>query len=319
MEPQQDLFISHAGSDKEQYIQPLTDAFVETGVTFWIDNIEIAWGDSVTGNINAGLARSRFVLLCLSRAFLRRRWPEAELGAALSVQNDTGVKRVLPLILNDKESVLARFPLLADLSFREFSAGPAVIAEEIRELTGRPAQAPGDLRIVVESVHTGRVCSITASPRVSVGWLVDRAQAGMGVSDLADTGAYEPFHVRWVLVDTRAEAAWRALPRSTQRRLRALVAKRDAVTNVHFFTQMYWLEKSFPEICRIKEMRPKSLKITIRHTDWWNWEDNSRLRMEEGWGRMLKELKGLEELELELETMERDKDQVLICFVDTVI
>lgn len=231
MESLQDVFISHAGRDKEQYIQPLTDAFIEKGITFWLDNIEIGWGDSITGKINDGLARSRFVLLCLSRAFLRRRWPQAELGAALSVQNDTGVKRVLPLILNDKEAVLERFPLLADLSFREFSVGPAAIAEEIRELTGRTNQALGDIRIIVESVHTGKICSITASPRVSVGWLVDRAQAGMGVSDLADTGAYEPFHVRWVLVDTRAESAWRALPRSKQRRLHALVAKNDTVTD----------------------------------------------------------------------------------------
>jgi TIR domain-containing protein len=229
MEYQQDVFISHAGRDKEEYIQPLTDAFVEKGITFWLDNIEIGWGDSVTRKIDDGLARSRFVLLCLSRAFLRRRWPESELGAALSVQNDSGVKRVLPLILNDKDAVLARFPLLADLSFRDFSIGPAAIAEEISTLTGRPIQTPGELRIIVESVHTGKICSITASQRVSVGWLVDRAQKGMGVSDLADTGAYEPFYVRWVLVDTRAEAAWRKLPRSTQRRLHALVAKGEPV------------------------------------------------------------------------------------------
>lgn len=79
MEPQQDVFISHAGHDKEQYIQALTAAFVEKGITFWLDNIEIGWGDSITRKINDGLARSRFVLLCLSRAFLLRPWPEAEL------------------------------------------------------------------------------------------------------------------------------------------------------------------------------------------------------------------------------------------------
>jgi len=228
MEPQQDVFISHAGHDKEQYIQALTAAFVEKGITFWLDNIEIGWGDSITRKINDGLARSRFVLLCLSRAFLLRPWPEAELGAALSIQNDTGVKRVLPLILNDKEAVLARFPLLADLSFREFSIGPTAIADEIRSLTGRPSPASGEIRIVVESVHTGHICSITASPRVSVAWLVDRAKAGMGLSDLADTGAYEPFHVRWVLVDARADAVWRMLPRASQRRLHAIVAKKDS-------------------------------------------------------------------------------------------
>ena len=57
-----------------------------------------------------------------------------------------------------------------------------------------------------------------------VKWLTDKAQKGMGVSELADTGAYEPFRVRWVLVDSRAESVWRALPRDMQRKLRALVA-----------------------------------------------------------------------------------------------
>src|SRR5262245_43865819 len=106
MTPQQDVFISHAGRDKEQYIQPLTEAFVAKGVTFWLDNIEIAWGDSIARKVNEGLAGSKFVLLCLSRFFLEQRWTEAELGAALSIQNESGVKRVLPLILNHKEAVL---------------------------------------------------------------------------------------------------------------------------------------------------------------------------------------------------------------------
>ncbi len=61
MERAQDLFISHAGHDKAQYVGPLTDAFVEKGITFWLDNVEIGWGDSVTRKINEGLARSRFV------------------------------------------------------------------------------------------------------------------------------------------------------------------------------------------------------------------------------------------------------------------
>jgi hypothetical protein len=87
--------------------------------------------------------------------------------------------------------------------------------------------------------------------------------------------------------------------------------QKDAVTNVHFFTRLLWLEGSFPDVCAVKEMRPRSVKLTIRHSDWWFWEDNAKLRLEEGWGRMLKKLKGLEELELKLEMIERDKDQVL--------
>jgi len=87
--------------------------------------------------------------------------------------------------------------------------------------------------------------------------------------------------------------------------------QKDAVTNVHFFTEMFWLEGSFPNLCAVKWMRPRSIKLTIRHSNWWFWGNNAKLRLEEGWGRMLKKLMGLEELELKLEIIERDKDQVL--------
>lgn len=228
MDSMQDVFVSHAGRDKEVYIKPLTEAFVSRGITFWLDNLEIAWGDSIVMKINEGLAASKFVLLCLSQAFLRRPWPEAELSAALSIQNNNGIKRVLPLILNGKDEVLARYPLVAGLAYREFSVGTSVLADEIGAICGRASRA-GEIRLTVESVHTGKLCSITTEPNVSVRWLADRAKAGMGVTDLADTGAYEPFHVRWVLVDTRAEDEWRRLGRYQQQRLRAIIATEKGI------------------------------------------------------------------------------------------
>jgi hypothetical protein len=91
--------------------------------------------------------------------------------------------------------------------------------------------------------------------------------------------------------------------------------QRDAVQRVHFFTQLYWLRNGFARVCAFPEMRPKHLKITIRHSDWWRWEQNERLRMENPvWGKNLKMIQSLESLEIEMETMERDKDQVRILF-----
>lgn len=219
----QDLFISHAGADKMHYVQPLADRLSRRDVSFWLDNLEIGWGDNVPLRINEGLRRSRYVLVCLSRNFLRRRWPEAEMASALAAQNDTGQKRVLPLMLNAKELVLAQYPLLAALSYREYQEPPDALVDELATLVKGTVTPPGQLSVRVESVHTGQLCNIHVSPSMSVRWLTDQAQRGLGVSELAHTGAYEPFRVRWVLVDARAEQAWRALPRSRQRRLRAVV------------------------------------------------------------------------------------------------
>ena len=219
----QDLFISHASKDKSQYVQPLADSLANKRVTFWLDSAEIGWGDGIPLKINEGLRRSRYVLLCFSRNFLQRPWPEAELASALMTQNSSGRKRVLPLILNSKDMVLEAYPLLASLSYKEFTNGADRLAEEIAAFVESTAHSSDNVNIVVESVHTCKLCNIDVSPRVSLKWLAERAQNGLGVSDRADTGAFEPFMVKWVLVDTKAEDAWLALPRSKKRALSAVV------------------------------------------------------------------------------------------------
>lgn len=80
----------------------------------------------------------------------------------------------------------------------------------------------------------------------------------------------------------------------------------SAVVHVHFFTQLYWLEGAFPNICKLPVMRAKHIKITVRHTDWWYWESNVPLAMKSQWVDNLKFVAGLQSLEVELETIERD-------------
>jgi hypothetical protein len=92
--------------------------------------------------------------------------------------------------------------------------------------------------------------------------------------------------------------------------------QRCSVVRVHFFTRMYWLEGTFPIVCDLQTMAiPKHLKITIRHSDWWDWEKNEQLGMKMDWTRNLYKLEGLEELEVELECLDRDRDQVCWLYV----
>jgi len=85
---------------------------------------------------------------------------------------------------------------------------------------------------------------------------------------------------------------------------------RDHVEKVHFFTQQWYLEGRFPQQCLLESMRPRVLHITLRHGDWWYWEDNNPLDLKPGWAANLKNIERLQELVLELETMERDKAQI---------
>ena len=223
-EAKQDVFISHASTDKRRYVVPLTEALSRHNVTFWLDDTKIKWGENFVIKINEGLRTSQYALVCLSAAFLKRRWPESELGALLSMQNSDGVTRVLPLILNSKEAVLSQYPLLANLAYREFK-DPNTIAAEIAELTGKRPDTKEDLVVTVESVNTGKLCRVKVSKRASVEWLSKIAQSGLGVSAKFEIGPNVDFRVRWVLVDVAAEDAWKLMSRNEKRKLYAIVAR----------------------------------------------------------------------------------------------
>jgi len=47
-----DVFLSHATVDKEPYVVPLTKKLDEVGISYWLDEAEIRWGDKISQRIN---------------------------------------------------------------------------------------------------------------------------------------------------------------------------------------------------------------------------------------------------------------------------
>ncbi|OQE38059.1 hypothetical protein PENCOP_c009G03078 [Penicillium coprophilum] len=122
--------------------------------------------------------------------------------------------------------------------------------------------------------------------------------------------------------------------------------QRAQVQHLHLFIQQYFLEDnnwsqiwngliigsnepSLPEECRIA---PKKITITLRHTDWWFWENNDPLGIDpfrpgrthaaqmgeavsaddaaRSWGNRFSSIPCLEELVIEFETIMRKRDQL---------
>ena len=132
-------------------------------------------------------------------------------------------KHILPLILNSKALVLRKYPLLAARTYTLYRDPPELVADDVAKVVRPQRQAKDELHIVVESVHTEKLGNLHISPRVSIKWLSDRAQEALGVTTQAKAGAYQPFMLKWVLVDVKAEEAWKNLPRSRQRRMSAVL------------------------------------------------------------------------------------------------
>jgi hypothetical protein len=110
-----DAFVSHASEDKDSFVRPLVEALGRLGVSLWYDEVSLRLGDSLSGSIDRGIAKSRNGIVVVSPAFLKKRWPEAELHA-LNARRIEDNLRLIPIWHNvDWPEVAALSPMLAHL------------------------------------------------------------------------------------------------------------------------------------------------------------------------------------------------------------
>ena len=109
-----DVFISHASEDKDAVVRPLANALKAAGLDVWYDEFELKIGDSLRRKIDAGLARSRFGIVVLSKDFLKKGWTQYDLDGIIT-RTVNGDQQMLP-IWHDitKQEVIDFSPSLGD-------------------------------------------------------------------------------------------------------------------------------------------------------------------------------------------------------------
>jgi hypothetical protein len=127
-----DVFISHAGEDKEAIARPLYVALSAHGLAVWFDEAELRIGDSLRRKIDQGLARSAFGIVICSEAFFAKGWPQYELDGIVT-RTVAGEQNLLPIWHKvTKDEVRAQSPSLADRVARSTSESTVdEIADEI--------------------------------------------------------------------------------------------------------------------------------------------------------------------------------------------
>ncbi len=131
---QRDVFICHASEDKEDIIRPLVEAFKEANISYWYDEAEIKWGDSIVKKVNEGLSISRYVIVVLSKSFIQKPWPEKELNAALNIEISSGEVKVLPLLVGSEsviKEIIAQYPLLNEKRYLPWDGDINKIVKEL--------------------------------------------------------------------------------------------------------------------------------------------------------------------------------------------
>ena len=110
-----DLFISHAGEDKDGFVRPLAHALQARAIAVWYDEFELRVGDSLRRKIDAGVARSRFGLVVLSPAFFAKNWPQYELDGLVVRDMADSRRRLLPIWHEiTKDELMRHSPSLVD-------------------------------------------------------------------------------------------------------------------------------------------------------------------------------------------------------------
>jgi hypothetical protein len=128
-----DVFISYATEDGAEVARSLATELERRGLRVWIDQGELRIGDSLMDSIQRGLAHSRFGVVVISPAFLRRRWPRRELNALATIADSEDRKVILPIWHGvDRDALVdGGAVFLADLLAADSRIGVAAIADQI--------------------------------------------------------------------------------------------------------------------------------------------------------------------------------------------
>lgn len=106
-----DVFLSHTYPDRE-IAEEFYREMHARGLQVWFDGAEIVLGQSLTRQIDRGIAKSRVAVILVTEEFVKGRlWMEREMGGFFASR-----KRVIPVLDGvSREDLAAYSPLLADI------------------------------------------------------------------------------------------------------------------------------------------------------------------------------------------------------------
>lgn len=97
-----DLFLCHSSRDKE-FVRRLASDLAELSITVWLDEWELAPGDSLHERIGSALRKAKYVVVVLSPDSINSRWCQDELRESLTREKQIGSKVVVPILSRDVE------------------------------------------------------------------------------------------------------------------------------------------------------------------------------------------------------------------------
>lgn len=142
------VFISHSSRDKP-FVKKLATALLSEGFPIWLDSWKLELGDSLLDKIYGGIDSSSLVLLVVSKHANESGWVNREINAALSKEQATGRKFLIPLRVDDCELPLKIADRLYGDFSTSFSAPLSGVIDILEKLSGRSVCPPPERELLV--------------------------------------------------------------------------------------------------------------------------------------------------------------------------
>lgn len=111
------VFLSHSSKDKP-FIRQLATDLKKNGVGVWLDEQNIAVGDSIVERVGQGLAESDYFVLAMSNNSMNSPWVKKELNQALVSEIEQRDVKILPVKISECEIPV----LIKDKKYADFSS-----------------------------------------------------------------------------------------------------------------------------------------------------------------------------------------------------
>lgn len=99
-----DAFLCHSSADKE-VVRDIAKALAAAGISYWLDEEQIKYGQGVSQKIEDGLKRSRYVIPCVSSNLATSGWTRGEYSAILNAEFSGDLSRtIIPLVLDESDA-----------------------------------------------------------------------------------------------------------------------------------------------------------------------------------------------------------------------
>src|SRR5215469_582106 len=103
-------------SKEEAFVKPLAQLLNDLKVRVWYDEFALKLGDSLSRSNDKGLVNTKYGVVVISKAFVKKRWPEYELRGLVTREMAGKRKRIIPIWHDiSRKEVMSFSPSLADI------------------------------------------------------------------------------------------------------------------------------------------------------------------------------------------------------------